>query len=147
MTNTAYLPVREFAEKLGYDVYWNWNDQEIILDRPEESNTGTGCEETAYTVGRTILEAYCGRSLEYDCGNSWEYVIRAKEFQTRPDCWIVSQEYEPKDKTLSRGGNGAPISVVLDKRTGGVVYISDCRRGEFGEPEDGNQNFEYENRD
>lgn len=135
LDGVTYVPLRECAEKLGYQVEWNEEARNIYVDTNHKNvqhlktNTEVIAEqgvipdkETALAVGKIILEKALGQSVEYQDGDR-ELHLDAT-YYTKLNEWLVYQEgtYEGERYYLTLDTPSAPY-VVLNKSTGEVTQI------------------------
>ena len=128
----TYVPIRELSEKMQVPIIWNEEDNKVEL-LTDHKTVNTSKEtiineegvipdaETAYRVGKIILEKYVGKSLEYETEKGVYYL--QVEYHKLDNSWRVSQECEYK----IGGGGGTGIyspTIVLNKNTGEVMYIN-----------------------
>jgi|GEM_PF-1989302 len=128
-----YVSLRGICDKLGIPIEWNNENREVEMDIynkkiPVSDKTlfrEDGVipdEETALAVGKTILEKYVGKSLEYETDEKIYYlkVTYIKE----SNVWNVTQFFDYKD---GRGWAASGVylpNVKLNKNTGEVMYIN-----------------------
>lgn len=127
-----YVPIRAFADCLKIPVVWDENLQTVtlLINNKEVDVDGNNSvedkgvipdEETAYQIGKILLEKFCGRSLDYETDSVKYYVDVA--YHPYDNSWRIYQAYEYK----IGGGGGTGITsptVCLNKNTGEVMYIN-----------------------
>lgn len=134
--NRVYVSVREICEKLGIPVYWNEENEEVKIDiynknvpisdktlRREEGVIPDS--ETAFTVGKLLLEKYAGKPLEYETEDKVYYL--EVYFREDLNAWRIYQTWKYKDekKMWAMGGVGGYIPcITLSRETGEVLYIN-----------------------
>lgn len=128
-----YVSVRNLSEALGIPVYWDENKNEVRLDiynksipvsdKTEYKDEGViPDEETAYVVGKAILEKYAGKSLEYETEDKIYYLkVTYHEYL---NAWSITQWFDFKN-----GGGWAASgvhipNVIISKSTGEVLSIN-----------------------
>lgn len=129
----TYVPLRECAEKLGFNVEWNGETRCIdvdtyhkeILNKKDEAEIidEQGIipdEETALAVGKAILESAMGRSVEYRDGARELYLTAT--YYPFDNNWRIDQLGKYEGRFWSGGNYNAPF-VALNKNTGEVTYI------------------------
>lgn len=128
----TYIPIRELSEKLRIPIRWDGEkDQVELLTDFKTVRTSEGTpsneagvipdEETAYKIGKIILEKYVGKSLEYETEKGVYYLKTT--YHQLDNSWRISQECKYKQG----GGGGTGIyspTVVLNRNTGEVTFIS-----------------------
>ncbi len=133
INDKTYVPVRELADYLKIPIDWDSNSEMVSLDTnhkqvhvPEKTEyKPEGVipdEETAYQVGKIILETYAGKSLEYETDEKVYYL--AVRYQEEFNSWYIEQTFDYKD---GRGWGAVGIyvpAVILNKNTGEVVSIN-----------------------
>ena len=130
-----YVPVRDMCDALGFPVEWDGEKGEAVIDVynkkvPVSENTEFKKEgvipdaETAYTVGKAILEKYAGEPLEYETEDSIYYLTVRADEQT--GTWKVIQTFKYIDEEKGwLAGDGFKVpSVTLSKQTGEVLFIN-----------------------
>jgi len=132
--NLTYVPLREFSEKLGIKVDWEEEKKQVkLLVNDKRIDVGDDTEykddgvipdkETALIVGKTILEKYLGRPLEYEAEEG-TYYLRAI-YHSKDNSWRVEQMCDYK---VGGGGGTGPSNpfpvIVLNRNTGEVIYIT-----------------------
>ena len=130
-----YVPVRDMCDALGFPVEWDGEKGEAVIDVynkrvPVSENTEFKKEgvipdaETAYTVGKAILEKYAGEPLEYETEDRIYYLTVRADEQT--GTWKVIQTFKYIDEEKGwLAGDGFKVpSVTLSKQTGEVLFIN-----------------------
>jgi len=132
--NSIYVPLRGICNELGMSVSWNNEKKEATIDKySKKVNVSHKTvfkeegvipdEEIALIVGKTILEKYAGRNMEYESDENIYYltVIDCPE----ENAWIVVQNFERKNP-MSGGSTdyGDFANVKISKSTGEVIYIN-----------------------
>lgn len=129
----TYVPVRELADYLKIPIDWDSNSEMVSLDTnhkqvhvPEKTEyKPEGVipdEETAYQVGKIILETYAGKSLEYETDEKIYYL--AVEYRENVNAWCVYQTFDYKNGDSWVAEILYVPAVVLNKNTGEVVSIN-----------------------
>lgn len=128
----TYVPIRELSEKLRIPIEWDEekNRVELLTDykfvhTPEKMTLKEEGvipdEQTAYEIGKIILEKYAGRPLEYEKGNKIYYL--SVRYQKEYNLWRVQQSI--KYKVGGGGSSGVYVpGVTLNKNTGEVISIN-----------------------
>lgn len=131
INDMIYVPIRELSEKMGIPIVWNQSSNQVELltnfktvsvegQLKSDDTSVIPDEETAYNVGKIILEKYMGKSLEYETDTGIYYL--AVKYHPLDNSWRISQECRYK----AGGGGGTGIyspTIVLNKNTGEVIYI------------------------
>ena len=130
-----YVSVRDMCDALGFPVEWDGGKGEAVIDIynkkvPVSENTEFKKEgvipdaETAYTVGKAILEKYAGEPLEYETEDRIYYLTVRADEQT--GTWKVIQTFKYIDEEKGwLAGDGFKVpSVTLSKQTGEVLFIN-----------------------
>lgn len=131
-----YVPIRALSEYLNIPVVWDENSRTVTLmtDNKKvpvgiDTDIGDGGiipnEETAYQIGKIILEQQCGRPLEYETDEAI-YYLKAK-YHPYDNGWSVYQECEYKNSDIIDIAIGVDYSrptIALNKNTGEVIYIN-----------------------
>lgn len=130
-----YVSVRDMCDALGFPVEWDGGKGEAVIDIynkkvPVSENTEFKKEgvipdaETAYTVGKAILEKYAGGPLEYETEDRIYYLTVRADEQT--GTWKVMQTFKYIDEGKGwLAGDGFKVpSVTLSKQTGEVLFIN-----------------------
>ena len=131
----TYVPIRELSEKMRIPILWNDEKKQLELltdfktihvsDKTELKEEGIiPDEQTAYQIGKIILERYAGEPLEYETDERIYYL--QTQFQEKSNSWRISQTYEFKNGNhgWSSGDAFYVPSVILNKNTGEVVSIN-----------------------
>lgn len=133
LDGVTYVPLRECAEKLGYQVEWDQVRQRIEVDTSRRNvkdlRTNTEDiieqgvipdEETALAVGKIILEKALGQSVEYQDGDRKLWL--EADYHTAYNEWWICQvgSYEGE---LCYWTNYFTPFVALNKSTGEVTRI------------------------
>ena len=127
---TLYVPLRETFEFLKTPVTWDEESRTATVDmnnkildvEPEDSRKEGGVipdEETAYNVGKLLLEKYVGRELEYETDIGVFYL----KVTERPYTWLINQQCDFKIKGGGGGTGFYSPSIILDRNTGEVIKI------------------------
>ena len=133
--NRIYISLRNICDELGIPLKWDDERREATVDiynkklnvsdkTPIKEDGVIPDKETAYTVGKVILEKYAQKPLEYETDEKNYYLI--VEFSEQYNSWIIRQTFEFKDKESGwAGGDGlyTPF-VILSKNTGEVLYVN-----------------------
>ena len=129
-----YVSVRDMCDALGFPVEWDGGKGEAVIDIynkkvPVSENTEFKKEgvipdaETAYTVGKAILEKYAGEPLEYETEDRIYYLNA--EFIESENSWLVIQRFRFKNPNAGGGVDWADYkNVKLNKFTGEVMFIN-----------------------
>ena len=132
INDKIYVPIRDLAEEMKIPIEWNEEKNQVELltdfkaisvsDNTQINEMGViPDEETAYAVGKVILEKYVGRTLEYETEKGI-YFLKVT-YNRLDNSWSVSQEC--KYKIGGGGGTGVySPTVVLNKNTGEVTFIN-----------------------
>lgn len=133
LDGVTYVPLRECAEQLGFQVEWDGEARCVKVDTTHknvqhlETNTEAVAEqgvipdkETALAVGKIILEKNLGRSVEYKDGDR-ELRLEA-DYYTVLNGWKVYQVGTYEGISYYGTNRHTPF-VVLNKSTGEVTYI------------------------
>lgn len=130
----TYVSLREICDKLGIPIEWNNTNREVEMDiynkKVPVSNKTLFKEdgvipdqETALIIGKTILEKYAGKSMEYETDERI-YYLRAS-FLESENAWIVVQNFKYKNPNVGGSTDFADFAnVKLNKNTGEVMYIN-----------------------
>lgn len=128
----TYVPLRECAEKLGFQVEWDNETRLIQVDTYHKRILGQSRaeiideqgvipdEETALAVGKAILEGAMGRSVEYQDGERKFYLTA--QYHPLDNAWRIDQIGKYEDRSWGGGNYNAPF-VALNINTGEVIYI------------------------
>lgn len=146
----TYVPLRECAENLGFQVAWDEETKTIDVDTYHKTvpnlveaeivaeQGAIPDEATAISVGKAILEAAMGRSVEYQDGER-EFYLTATYYK-KDNAWRVDQAGRYEGKAWY-GTNFYTPFVVLNKNTGEVtsmnLYPQAELRTPMGRQEDG----------
>jgi len=133
INDKTYVPVRELAENLKIPIDWNPDSEQVFLDinhkqvhvpeKTEYKPEGViPDKETAYQVGKIILETYAGKSLEYETDEKI-YYLRVY-YQEQFNSWFIEQTFDFKDGTDWGGSGIYRPAVILNKNTGEVIGIN-----------------------
>ena len=128
-----YVSLREICDKLRIPIEWNEKENEahidinnkkiLVSDKSDYKEEGViPDEETAYQVGKTILERYVNRPLEYETEN-YVYSL-GTTFLEDENAWIVYQDMRYKKGPLFIRSKPDLIEIKLSKNTGEVLFIS-----------------------
>lgn len=130
----TYASIRELCDKLNVPVYYNedknevhldiYNKQTPVNDKTELKDEGViPDEETAYIVGKAILEKYVGKALEFETDDKVFY-LRVKYIE-QFNSWLVIQTFRYKAEGEGWAGSGIYFPCVyLNKNTGEVLAIN-----------------------
>lgn len=129
-----YISIRSLSEKLGIPIKWNEETKQAHMDIYKK-NIGVSDkttlkedgvipdEETAYIVGKKILERYSGKELEYETSDKKYYLKVAYSVET--NSWEIAQWFDYKDGSKwIAGGNLYIPKVIINKNSGEVLYIN-----------------------
>ncbi len=100
-----YVPIRELSEKLRIPVLWDEEKEQVRLSTDYKTirvSEGTELkeegvlpdDETALLVGKTILEKYVGKPLEYETEKGIYYMD--VKYHKRDNTWRVYQKCKYK---------------------------------------------------
>ena len=129
-----YVSVRSICDKLGIPIEWNGESKEVeidiynkkvqVSDKTIFKTEGViPDEETALIVGKTILEKYAERPMEYETESRIYYLYA--EFIESENAWLISQRFRFKNPNSGGGIGWADYSnVKLNKFTGEVMFIN-----------------------
>lgn len=131
-----YIPLREMCDKLCIPIEWNEQDDEIYVDiahkKPLVSERTTykeegviPDEETAYQVGKLLLETYVGHPLEYE--DEYRVYWLETTFLEEENAWQVCQKSIAQEGVATCVRPGTTIYLIeikLNKNTGEVLYIN-----------------------
>ena len=129
-----FVSVRNLCDELNIPIYWDENKKEVhidiynkktpLSDKTEYKEEGViPDEETALIIGKTILEKYAGRSLEYETEDKIYYIDAT--YIKRFNAWMISQTYKYKFVGgWSAGDRFYWPHVILSKNTGEVLYLN-----------------------
>ena len=130
----VYVSVRDMCDNLGIPIEWDEENREInvdmynkktpVSDETEYKEEGViPDEETALTVGKTILEKYIGEPVEYETDDKIYYLD--VEFLEQYNAWRMVQYFDFKNGggwSLT-GENVEPLNISISKSTGEVLYL------------------------
>lgn len=133
--NKTYVPLRELAEKMRIPIEWNEEKGQAELltyfktvnvgDRTEFKEEGVIPDaETAYQIGKIILEKYTGTPMEYETD---EYIVYLRTtYYEHLNVWYVSQTFKFKDENRGWASGNSVYSptVYLNKDTGEVIALN-----------------------
>lgn len=105
----AYVSVRNLCDVLDIPIHWDGEKNEVhmdvynkkvqVSDKTEYREEGViPDEETALIVGKTILEKYANRPMEYETEDKI-YYVRAN-FIEAENAWLVVQNFKYKNPNL-----------------------------------------------
>ena len=130
-----YVSLRDICNALNIPIYWDGDINEATIDvnnkkinvsdKTEYKDCGViPDEETAYAVGKIILEKYSNSPMEYETKDKIYYL--EVEFIEEQNCWSVVQKFKFKaeNKGWAAGGNTYYPNVKLNKSTGEILYIN-----------------------
>lgn len=128
-----YVSIRELCEKQGIPIIWDETNNKVILDvskkkvkvSPKTVYKESGIvpdEETALSIGKTILEKYSDREVEYESENGYYYL--SASYTENDDTWLVKQNFKIKNGTYNTGDLVYVPYIKLRKSTGEVVGIN-----------------------
>lgn len=133
LDGVTYIPLRECAEKLGYQVEWDQERQQIKIDTSrrnvQDLRTNTEGvaeqgvipdEETALAVGKIILEKALGQPVEYQIGDRKLWL--SADYYPVYNEWRVSQAGTYEGDFFYYTNYFTPM-VALNKSTGEVTRI------------------------
>lgn len=130
-----YVSVRSLCNALGIPIYWNEKENEVhmdiynkqiqVSDKTERKIDGViPDKETAYTVGKAILEKYIEKPLEYETDTRIYYLDT--RYLEEENAWQLVQVFRFKDDNVGGGIDGWAdfINIKLSKSTGEVLFIN-----------------------
>ena len=129
-----YVSIRSLCDELGIPIYWDdkkneayidiYNKQIKVSDKTEHKIDGViPDEETAYAVGKTILEKYIGKPLEYETNNHIFYLDT--RYLKEENAWEIVQVFKFKGDAGGGVDTWAElISIKLSRSTGEVIFIN-----------------------
>ena len=132
INDMIYVPLRETFENLSIPVEWDeekntahvFTQYKTVKSSENSKYNENGIipdEETAYKIGKIILETYTGKEMEYESDEGTYYL--SVTYRELDNSWRVSQEL----KYAVGGGDGTGTyspTVALNKNTGEVMYIN-----------------------
>lgn len=124
--DSVYVPIREFCDNMSIPISWDCEKELITINAKEGDNILTteknliDSKELAYNVGKSILENYCKKSLEY-VDNGFEYYLYVSEGS---DIWIIRQ-YVTYNQTHFYAGNYISPYIIINKKDGKILEIDD----------------------
>ena len=130
-----YVSVRDMCNVLGIPISWREDEKEAFIDiynkqvpisrETERKDEGViPDKETAYTVGKAILEKYAGKTLEYETEDKI-FFLRV-DFIDQYNAWRISQTFKFKNEGMgwAAGDGFYTPSVILNKKNGEVMSIN-----------------------
>lgn len=128
-----YASVRDIGEALGIPIVWDAEEQEVHMDIshkevPVSEKTQYKAdgvipdEETAYVIGKTILEKYLGHPVEYET-EEFVYTL-STTYLPEENAWSICQNFKPKYGAFDVRGKYEVIEIKLNKNTGEVMFIN-----------------------
>lgn len=134
MNEKTYVSIRELAEKFNVPIKWDSTNKEVIVstelkqvelsDKTEFKPNGViPDKETAYKIGKILLEEYMGQQIEYTTEDK-VYFLNV-EYREKDNVWIISQRFEYTNGLQWTYGDSIYIpTIMINKNTGEVVYIN-----------------------
>lgn len=127
-----YVSIRSLSEALNIPIEWNEDtgevhldvyNKQILVDNPDnyKEDGVIPDAETAYAVGKIILETYLGKEMEYETDERIYYLEVSKSYFG--NVWVVQQRFDYKDGRLWVASGCKPYGVALNASTGEVVQI------------------------
>lgn len=132
--NKTYVSIRDLAEKFNIPLKWDNETQEVtvlpelkqidVSDKTEIKRDGVvPDEDTAYKIGKILLEQYMGQPAEYTTSDR-VYFLGVKYLE-KDNVWIVSQQFEYTNGSQWTYGDSVYVpTVIINKNTGEVIYIN-----------------------
>ena len=129
--DSVYVSVRELCNRLKIPIHWNEAKREVdiniydkkiqVSEKTEYNEEGVIPDpETAYLVGKTILEKYCGRTLEYET-DTRIYSLDTR-YLKEENAWQIIQVFRFKNESSGGGIGWADyVNIKLSKYTGEVL--------------------------
>lgn len=129
-----YAPVRDLCEMMRIPVEWNEEERqaevkmfnrktELVVDRETVTALPDGVvpdAETAYKIGKPILERACGRELEYE---DEEYVYKLEtSFFSYWNAWMIEQAIYDKNGNRGFLGVGTLNPTIFISKDSGEIF-------------------------
>lgn len=132
--NRTYIQLRDFCDIFKVPITWDKETNEVCIDiynkkievsdKTEFKPEGViPDEETAYTIGKVILEKYAGGAVEYETDERIYYL--STRYIEEDNTWLVLQTFDRKNTNGASGIDWADwMYVKLSKATGEVLYLN-----------------------
>lgn len=130
-----YVSIRNICDILGIPIDYNQSKDEVQMDiynkkipvsgKTKYVNEGVlPDKETAYEVGKKILEKYIGKELEYET-DTRKYFLDTRYIEEE-NAWLIVQLFRFKNENAGGGIDGWAdfINIKLNKNTGEVMFIN-----------------------
>lgn len=130
-----YVSIRNICDILGIPIEYNPNENEVemdifnkkvkVSDKTQFKEEGVlSNKETAYEVGKIMLEKYIGKPLEYETDTRIYYLDT--RYIEEENAWLIVQCFKFKNENAGGGIDGWAdfINIKLNKNTGEVMYIN-----------------------
>lgn len=128
-----YVSIRELFEKMRIPVLWNDEVEQVeVLTEFKSVHTGSKTQEkkdgvipdkeTAYEVGKILLEKYADKPMEYETEDKIYYLFVS--FMEDFNSWKIQQTFKFKDGSVWGSTAHIAPAIILNKNTGEVLSIN-----------------------